>query len=34
VLKSSNPAYPDARLPLDDLERLIVGRVAWVMQDM
>jgi len=34
VLKSSNPAYPEARLPLEDLDRLIVGRVVWLMQDM
>jgi len=32
VLCSVNPTHPDMRLPIEQSERLIVGRVVWVLQ--
>lgn len=34
VLRSINPEHPDMRLPIEQSEHLIVGRVVWVLQMM
>ena len=34
LLQSENPKHPDQRLPVDDRDNLIVGRVKWVMQEV
>ena len=34
LLRSENAKHPDQRLPIDDRDNLIIGRVVWVMQEV
>ena len=34
ILRSENAKHPDQRLPIDDRDNLIIGRVVWVMQEV